>query len=169
MAKSEHTTNDDVPVSEPTTEKQVYDVEAALREDLSKIPDQIELEGRWLLQFRGGELYTKPGWMAVNLFFQPIHPVDGQSLSTEELEDLPSLRYRQFYVRKQDKRRVRSIFEALDIEIGPLGDMIEDGRGEYCTAIVSLGTDFRGDPEYKLSSFQPGGGEYEIPFEIAAE
>jgi len=151
MAKSEN-----VAVSSEGDES--FDIEALLKEDLSRLPDEVEIDGTWVFQFRGGKpvagVSDKGPWAMLNLFFQPIRPVSESDISDDEIENLPSIRHRVFYTKTRDKKEFVRFAAKMGVEEGALEDMIKDLRGEFIQAKVALGQDNRGEPEYKLSNFR---------------
>jgi hypothetical protein len=150
MAKSENVT-----VAEET---EGFDVEALLKQDLSELPENVEIDGTWVLQFRGGKpvsgVSEKGPWAMLNLFFQPIRPVGESDLSEEEISNLQSIRHRVFYTKTPDRREFANFMSKMGVGVGRLEAMIEDARGELIQAKVVLGQDNRGEPEYKLSNFR---------------
>jgi hypothetical protein len=152
MAKSESV------AAEAVEGDDFYDAEALMAEDLSELPDEVEISGNWVFQFRGGKPVTgvsdKGPWAMLNLFFQPIEPVDGDELSEAEIENLPSVRHRVFYTKSRDKKDFVALVAKMGVEPAPLKDMLADARGELVVAKVTLGKDNRGDPEYKLTNFR---------------
>ncbi len=154
MAKSEHTS----ATAADTNDTEGYDVEATLKEDLSELGEEIEISGRWELQFRGGKPVTGVSdsgpWRMLNLFFQPITPAGDHDLTEQDLDDLPAVRHRMFYTGKQDKKAFVALANLMDVEAAPLEDMLKEMRGESVSAIVTLGKDNRGAPEYKITGFK---------------
>jgi hypothetical protein len=142
-----------------------YNAEDTQQDDLSAISEETVIDGPWVLQFRGGSKQSGVSdngpWSMLSLFFVPVRPAGNQEITDEELEDLPSIRYRPFYTRNSDKRAFVKLMELFNVEPDPelkgdaqLKQMFSDAQGEELIANVKLGEDNRGDPEYKLTRFK---------------
>ncbi len=153
MAKSEQN-----EVQSDDSANDIYDIEATLAEDLSDLPDETEIHGPWVLQFRGGEVRAgvsdKGPWQMLSLFFAPTAPVGDHDLTEAELDELPMVRHRMFFAKGADKRKFVEIASKMGIDAAPLSVMLDDLKGESVIATVKLGKDNRGEPEYKLSGFK---------------
>lgn len=151
----------------------VYDAEELLDEDLSELPDETSISGRWIVQFVRGFIQTGVGdkgpWTMLNLNLNPVRPLNEDiELTDEQLENLPRVRHRVFYNEPAAKRAFVELAAKFNTEPGTLREMLEDMKGEEAIATIKPGKDNRGEFEYKLSAFKALPDTYQVEASAAA-